>query len=356
MTLTKDASNFITIVTVMSTVSTAFAITRLIIRRRGLLGKDDYILAFAVVMVWVQAAGAFILNILGGVGKPFSTLQPDEITWLYKMFFWPELGYTILVASVKMSILLSYKRIFGHYTWTRIHINIMMVLVVSWGLAIFFTCVFQCWPVDKAWEPLKPGSCINLISFLWGNSVSNLIIDWMILLVPAWPVWQLRMDRAQKMLVGGSFALGSLACVASTVRAATTGSIDISDLSKSVFMASVWTYIEPNLAIISACLPFIGKPVGRRIAAGLEYARILGSKATSRLALLSTRSSNRTNAKGDPRTSQNVTRHTEITVQRAGKRSEDSHELQQNAVFAAGTHESEESGLQPGIESAHSLI
>lgn len=60
MTLTKDASNFITIVTVMSTVSTAFAITRLIIRRRGLLGKDDYILAFAVVMVWVQAAGAFI--------------------------------------------------------------------------------------------------------------------------------------------------------------------------------------------------------------------------------------------------------------------------------------------------------
>ena len=126
------------------------------------------------------------------------------------MFFWPELGYTVLVATVKMSILLSYKRLFGHHKPTRIHIYIMMGLVASWGIAIFFTCVFQCWPVDKAWKPLKPGSCIDLLPFLWGNSVSNFIIDWLILLVPARPVWKLHMDRTQKLLVGGSFALGSL--------------------------------------------------------------------------------------------------------------------------------------------------
>jgi hypothetical protein len=60
MALTNDARSFIIIVSVLSVVSTAFALTRLIIRRRGVLGIDDYVLAFAVVMVWAQAAGAYI--------------------------------------------------------------------------------------------------------------------------------------------------------------------------------------------------------------------------------------------------------------------------------------------------------
>ena len=71
-------------------------------------------------------------------------------------------------------------------------------------------CVFQCTPISKAWEPLKPGKCIDWLSFLWGNSVSSCIIDWMILAVPVVPVWKLQMSLAQKTLVAGAFALGSM--------------------------------------------------------------------------------------------------------------------------------------------------
>lgn len=60
MALTNDARSFIIIVSILSAVSTLFGVSRLVIRRRGLLGADDYVLAFALVMVWAQAAGAFI--------------------------------------------------------------------------------------------------------------------------------------------------------------------------------------------------------------------------------------------------------------------------------------------------------
>lgn len=128
----------------------------------------------------------------------------------WQMFFWPELGYTILVVLVKTSILFSYKRIFGHIKSTRLHIYALMALAWGWGIAVFFTCVFQCTPIDKAWQPQKPGHCIETIPFLWGNSISNFVIDWMILAVPIVPIWKLQMAPAQKSLVALSFLLGSL--------------------------------------------------------------------------------------------------------------------------------------------------
>lgn len=126
------------------------------------------------------------------------------------MFFWPELGYTIVITLIKVSILVSYHRIFGHIRWVLRSIYVIGALVVGWGIAIFFTVIFQCNPVDKAWQPMKPGKCIELIPFLWGNSISNNLLDWSILLLPVIPVWKLQMEKKQKALVLCAFFLGSL--------------------------------------------------------------------------------------------------------------------------------------------------
>ncbi|GAP93174.1 putative integral membrane protein [Rosellinia necatrix] len=350
MALTQDAISFIIIVVVTSVLSTIFTIARLVLRRRATLGSDDYVLMFVIVIVWAQLVAALLLNILGGVGKPFSTLTPSEVSWLLKLFYWPELAYTILVASVKMSILLSYKRIFGHNRTTLVHIYIMMGLVMSWGVAVFFTVVFQCSPVDKAWQPQKPGSCINLIAFLWGNSVSNFIIDWLILLVPVRPVLKLHMPKSQKLVVGGAFALGILACTASTVRAAVTGSVDVNDLSQSVFLASVWTYIEPNLAIVSACLPLLGKRIGRNILSGLDYAHSFKLKASTWFSFPADKSSNFPETDPSSQTSRGVTQRTDIVIDHTNRNRDPSYELHAYEVFAGS------STTKGHGESMHSLI
>ncbi|KAL8722846.1 MAG: hypothetical protein Q9225_000733 [Loekoesia sp. 1 TL-2023] len=73
------------------------------------------------------------------------------------------------------------------------------------------------------------------------------------------------MSQIQKALVLGSSALGFLACTASTIRAVAVGTLDYSDLSQSMFYHSLWANIEPDAAIISACLPFLANIFGRKI-------------------------------------------------------------------------------------------
>ena len=126
------------------------------------------------------------------------------------MSFWPELGYTILIATIKSSILLSYKRIFGRIRWFRYAVYTVGTFTAIWFFGVFFSVLFQCTPVDKSWNPTKPGHCIDLLPFLWGNSISNNIIDYLILFLPVVPVWQLQLKPLQKCLVLGSFALGSV--------------------------------------------------------------------------------------------------------------------------------------------------
>ncbi|CAG8949921.1 hypothetical protein HYFRA_00004251 [Hymenoscyphus fraxineus] len=264
--LADTAKDSIIILSILTAFSTLFVALRLTKRKLAKnLGVDDWFLIFALLMIYVQDVGAFLLAIKGGEGKPFATLTPDEVTWLLKMFYWPELGYTILIATIKFSILLSYRRIFGHIQWFKYAVYTLGTLVGVWFIGVFFSVMFQCTPIDKAWFPLKEGHCIDLVPFLWGNSVSNNLLDWMILALPVVPVWRLQMEPVQKSLVLGSFLLGSIACVASLIRAIFTGTVDLSDLSKSVFKASIWTYIEPSIGVIAACLPYLTNMLGYRL-------------------------------------------------------------------------------------------
>lgn len=131
------------------------------------------------------------------------------------MFYFPELGYTILIATIKSSILISYRRIFGHIRWFNYTTYAVGTLVGIWFIGVFFSVMFQCTLMDKAWYAAKEGHCVDSLPFLWGNSVSNNILDWSILFLPVIPVWRLQMEPVQKASVLGSFLLGSLCVVSS---------------------------------------------------------------------------------------------------------------------------------------------
>ena len=48
----------------------------------------------------------------------------------------------------------------------------------------------------------------------------------------------------------------------------------------SVFRAAIWTYIEPDAGIISACLPFLANVFGHRVIDLLKTWSDWGAKAT----------------------------------------------------------------------------
>lgn len=126
------------------------------------------------------------------------------------MFYAPEIGYTTLIGLLKLSILHSYKRIFGHMRGPFIYIHVLMGLTAGWLISCLFVIIFQCWPIAKVWTPTMHGGCIDLIAFLWATGISNFILDWLILSVPLVPIWKLQLSTVKKVFVAGSFALGSM--------------------------------------------------------------------------------------------------------------------------------------------------
>jgi hypothetical protein len=124
------------------------------------------------------------------------------------MLWMIEIGYPLAVASIKLSILVSYRRIFERVEWLRWPIYILGACSIGWACGHLFSAIFQCTPVGKAWHPHIPGHCIDLEAFVWGNAIPNAILDYLILLLPILPVWRLHMGVFQKVLVLGSLGLG----------------------------------------------------------------------------------------------------------------------------------------------------
>ena len=129
------------------------------------------------------------------------------------MEYWTELAYTIVIPTIKFSILVSYYKIFARFRWFRFALYGTGTLEALWFLGVFPAVIFQCTPIKKSWTPSQPGHCIDLIPFLWANSISNTVLDYTILLLPIPPVWRLQMSTEQKLLVLAAFSLGSLSVI-----------------------------------------------------------------------------------------------------------------------------------------------
>ncbi|KAI7775064.1 hypothetical protein LA080_007400 [Diaporthe eres] len=274
----------VVVTTVLSVLAAILAVMRFMLRRKVGFGTDDYLLMVVLLFLMIQLIIQYLMAFLAAEGASMEYLaqHPEKMIITLKLIYFPVLSYTLVVVFIKTSILYSYKNIFGHVKMTKYHIYILLGLTWAWGLGSFLPALFQCSPIDKAWLPMKPGHCIGLMPYLWATSISNFIIDWLILIVPIAPVLKLHLPPTQKLLVGLSFMCGSIACIASTVRSARTGEFDPANLGVSNFNASIWVYIEIPLATISCCLPFLSRPLGTKIARSLRTFRTRITGRTSK--------------------------------------------------------------------------
>ena len=121
-----------------------------------------------------------------------------------------ELLWPMSIPFVKISILSLYVRIFGGVTYLRRMAWVLSIFTITWAIMVVLVVAFQCVPSEASCNPKVRGRCINFAAFSIAGSVPDVLVDFIMLVLPMPAVWKLQKALAERISLMAIFALGSL--------------------------------------------------------------------------------------------------------------------------------------------------
>ncbi|KAK6443391.1 hypothetical protein LTR95_000217 [Oleoguttula sp. CCFEE 5521] len=236
-------------------------ILRYIARRYQLMAtyaEDWFIYLALVCKIGIDIGGIVLLQ--NGLGRHINTLTRQQLVNFAKTQYAGSFLYPACITFVKLSILSQYRRVFAsHSASFKWQINILMAVVVAWGVAIIITAMLLCQPIAKLWNPSLPGTCINLSQFYYGIQIPNILTDLLIIIVPIKEA--LTLDLTRKLKIGAiiMFLLGTITLCFDIVRLVAMLQLQnhLMDATYHLTEAAIWTTVEPSVAILAVCIPSV---------------------------------------------------------------------------------------------------
>ncbi|KAJ4302366.1 hypothetical protein N0V88_002510 [Collariella sp. IMI 366227] len=238
-----------------------FVVARVATRlMRRAWGWDDIAivvsLAFSIVL-----SVAIQLAVTHGYGMHKADLTQAELATSLKWFFIAQTPYKVVVCLNKVSVIMLYLRIFVGGSF-RIATYAVLFVVVGYGIGGIFATIFQCIPIKGAWLKGSDAKCINSDIFWVAYAVLNILTDIMVVALPIWPIMRLQLRRRERFMLCGVFLMGIFVTITSILRITSVQNSlhNRQDQTWNFIERGIWTLVEANLGIISACLPVLKHP------------------------------------------------------------------------------------------------
>lgn len=125
-------------------------------------------------------------------------------------FYITSIEYGFTIGITKLAVLWLYRRVFSPIRRSVLDVAIITLigLIVGFYGITTFVKIFQCFPLEKAWNGTVPGKCLGVNWILNISGGFNMVTDYLILLLPIQAVRNLQMDRSKKVLVVMAFTFG----------------------------------------------------------------------------------------------------------------------------------------------------
>lgn len=111
------------------------------------------------------------------------------------------MAYNLSTLFVKASILFFYLRFSAANPKFRIVVYVVLFIVVGYSLSAGLAFLYLCTPMEKLWNPTVVGTCVNENAAYLASAILNSTTDIIILLLPIWLLWPLRVQLTQKIVV-----------------------------------------------------------------------------------------------------------------------------------------------------------
>ncbi|KAI1114928.1 hypothetical protein F5Y14DRAFT_461024 [Nemania sp. NC0429] len=261
---------------VMASIFTIIIIMAVVLRfysrrlSRARLGPEDWLALSALVFV-LALNGIFIAGTAQGAitghspvvdGWPVTT-ELEHLVQKYKFAF--QTTEKIAFGLVKLSLLFLWKRIFSRARRFVLLCWVMIGVIAAWSIAFFFSTLFQCgtdW--QKNWAPIGIflTQCLNSLDLLTVFTATDILTDFIIILMPVPMIWKLQMQTKRKVGITATFMVGFFTIGAGIARSyvylvTSYDKEDNLDFIADFTIFILWSEIEVNIAMLVCCMPVL---------------------------------------------------------------------------------------------------
>lgn len=187
----------------------------------------------------------------------FGQHNGDPTVFFHGLYF-AELWYNLAITLVKLSVVCFYARVFAMTRWSGYILWAIGLFATSIGVSLATASIFQCTPIKRYWNPTLPGHCVYRYGYFIGQAIPDIVCDFVLLLLPLWPLWKLKMKSRQKMGLVLVFTLGYLNPLISILRLVSfvqLGPNPTSDFNYIFVAPALWSGAEVAIGIFSCSIP-----------------------------------------------------------------------------------------------------
>jgi hypothetical protein len=122
--------------------------------------------------------------------------------------------YTSALPFAKCSVLILYRRLFGHTQAFRVAIYVVIAFVTAYATSGVLVIIFSCTPVAASWDldiAALPGThCVNRPKNYIAQASLNIVSDIVIVFLPTYHLWKLQVSFRQRVALIAIFCSGLL--------------------------------------------------------------------------------------------------------------------------------------------------
>ncbi|KDN70755.1 hypothetical protein CSUB01_09685 [Colletotrichum sublineola] len=218
--------------------------------------EDAAILAAMIALIASNIGSQTLIGL--GLGKDIWSIPPENITQILLVFFVEELLYAFVVAVTKLSMILFYLHIFNE-AWFRVSCYVMLALTTVYGIGQMLAITLVCTPISynwTQWDGKHFGECGEVTLMTFFNGVVNLVLDFIIFVMPVTQFIKVSWTLKKKIGVSLIFLAGLLVTISSSVRLATVATFGNTQNPTYDFKElSIWSLVEMHLSVICTCMP-----------------------------------------------------------------------------------------------------
>lgn len=233
-------------------------------------GLDDYLMVAA--LTFYIMAESFVFDAVRVTHDKTLVEEIPVLSRALRSMYLGEVFYTATVWTLKLSIGAFLLRLVMKPVHKYV-IIVTLVVVSLYSTAYILMVIFQCTPVDHFWHEFGKGKCIPGKVNTYTSYAHAAIIgasDLILAIVPVFMVWNLQMNQAMKLSVGGLLSLGALGGITTFIRMPyikALGEATVLNFFEVTSRLAIWTCVEPGVGIFVGSLAAL-RPLFRRILGG----------------------------------------------------------------------------------------